>query len=204
MYQEGWEPLHWIITWISILYGSTWTYPVSTSHATRTTSPQTRSLPYVPEPIGQLLHLNLGHVQNLDVHLLSSPLFIHSISKSWCFCLLGIAWIYSLLLFQLVPKHFTSSLLPYSSVILSPSSARGKCPSFIWEFLVKTWVHHSTCHQHHSTCSVLQSFSAGLMPPSRPFAPASLSTQDTVPSTPASSPYSLLRSLLRLWLTLMT
>lgn len=56
------------------------------------------------------------------------------------------------------------------------SSARGKCPSFIWELFVKTWVHHSTSHHHHSTCAVLQSFSAGLTPPSRPFAPASLST----------------------------
>lgn len=87
---------------------------------------------------------------------------VDSIMKSWCFCLLGIAWICSLL-FQPLPGRFISSvscLTPLWSFL--HSSASVNCPSFIQElFVKKIWLHHITSQHHGSTHSLLQSFLAG-------------------------------------------
>lgn len=86
---------------------------------------------------------------------------VDSIMKSWCFCLLGIAWICSLL-FQPLPGRFISSvscLTPLWSFL--HSSASVNCPSFIQELFVKIWLHHITSQHHGSTHSLLQSFLAG-------------------------------------------
>lgn len=121
MHQEGWEPLHWIIMQTSILYDSTWTYSVSTSHSTCTASPQTRSLSCVsklrgagppsqcwpcPKPGCQSSFFSFVHSFHHQVLTLLPPRHCLNLFTS--------------LLFQLVPRHFTSSLFPYSSGILSP------------------------------------------------------------------------------------